>query len=191
MTPVRRIVAEKRRLVYPLIAAVILNVALFAAVVYPLSQKVEGGERAADDAAAALAAARRDHTAARQTVTGKVSADDELKKFYGAVLPPDLSAARRVTLGGLADLARQAGVKHERTQWNQEVARDGRLGKLTATVTLSGQYRDIRRLIHDIETAPEFLILENLALTQRPDRDTGLNVTIDVSTYYRIEGNEF
>jgi Tfp pilus assembly protein PilO len=158
--------------------------------VYPLSQKVAGGEREADAAAMALAAARRDHTAARQTVTGKVTADEELKKFYGAVLPPDFSSARKITDARIAQMARKAGVTYEAGRLNPDRAREGRLGKLTATVMLTGDYRSIRRLIHDIETAPEFLILENVALSQGSERNSGLNVTIDVSTYYRAGGDE-
>ena len=50
MTLLRRILVEKRRLIYPLIAALILNAALFAAVVYPLSLKVANGERDANAA---------------------------------------------------------------------------------------------------------------------------------------------
>lgn len=190
MTLARRIVDENRRLVYPLVAALVLNALLLALVVYPLSRKVEGGEREAAAAASALAAARRDHNAARQTVSGKVSADEELKKFYGAVLPPDFSTARKITDARMAQMAREAGVMYVSARLNPDRARDGRLGKLTATVMLNGEYRNIRRLIHRIETAPEFLILENVALSQATERDGGLNVTMDISTYYRTGGDE-
>ena len=79
MTLLRRILDEKRRFVYPIVAALVLNAALFAAIVYPLSLKVANGERVAAAAATARATARADFEAARATITGKDSADKELK----------------------------------------------------------------------------------------------------------------
>ena len=87
----------------------LVNVALYAIVVYPLSKKVAGGEQAAEASAAALAAARRDYAAARATVAGKGQADVELEKFYSEVLPPDVSGARRITFLRIEQLATQAG----------------------------------------------------------------------------------
>src|SRR5262245_39934271 len=97
MTPVKRIVAEHQRVIWPIVGALVLNVAILLLVVYPFSKKVAGGQEAAAAAAAELAAARRDHDAARATVTGKAQADAELQKFYRDVLPADLSGARGIT----------------------------------------------------------------------------------------------
>jgi hypothetical protein len=190
MSLFRRVLAEKRGLIYPLVGAVVLNAALFVAVVYPLSRKVDNGERDAQAAASARAAAQAEFDAAQATIRGKESADAELKKFYSAVLPPDLSAARRI-IGKLDQLAAAANVQlgQETIEVGQE--QGSQLGKLTATVVLIGEYRNIRRLIHALETAPEFLVLENIALSQGTERDRGLNVVVKVATYFRIgtDGN--
>ena len=53
---------------------------------------------------------------------------------------------------------------------------------------LVGDYRNIRRFIHDLETSPEFLVLENVALSQGQERDQRLNVMVKVATYFRAEG---
>jgi hypothetical protein len=188
MTLTRRVLNEKRRLIYPLIAGLVFNAGLLLAVVYPLSQKVAGGEEQAQASASALAEARRDYDAARQTITGKVSADGELKKFYGAVLPPDLSAARRI-LFAIQELARSNNIKYGQARLDPERERDSHLGRLSLEVTLTGQYRDIRRLIYELETAKDFVILENVELSQGTDADSGLNVSVDLATYYRAGGN--
>jgi len=191
MTPLRRVLAEKRGLIYPLVSAVLLNAALFAAVVYPLSLKVANGERDAAAAASARNTAQIEYDAARATVSGKASADAELKKFYSAVLPPDQSAARRIVYAKIDKLAADANL----TQGPGDIAptqeRDSRLGKLTATLVLTGEYRNIRRFIHSLETAPEFLVIENVALSQGSERDRGLSVVVKVATYYRVasDGN--
>jgi Tfp pilus assembly protein PilO len=191
MTIFRRVMAEKRGLIYPLIGAVLLNAAVFIAVVYPLSRKVANGERDAQAAARARATAQAEFDRARATVSGKASADAELKKFYSAVLPPDQSAARRIIYGKIDKLASTANVKPGQETFAPSQERDSQLGKLTATVVLMGEYRNIRRFIHDLETAPEFLILENVALSQASERDRGLTVVVKVATYYRIgtDGN--
>jgi Tfp pilus assembly protein PilO len=189
MTIVRRVLAEKRGLIYPLIGAVLLNAAVFIAVVYPLSLKVANGERDAQAASRARATAQAEFDRARATVSGKASADAELKKFYSAVLPPDQSAARRIIYGKIDKLASTASVKPGQETFAPSQERGSQLGKLTATVVLMGEYRNIRRFIHDLETAPEFLILENVALSQTSERDRGLTVVVKVATYFRI-GND-
>lgn len=189
MTLLRRILHEKRRLVYPLVGALALNLALFVAVVYPLSLKVANGERDANNASTTRARAKADYDAAQATVVGKDSADVELKKFYSAVLPPDHSEARRVVFGKIEALASAAGVKQGRGTQEVEQARDSSLTKFTVTIVLFGDYANIRRFIHELETAPEFLVLENMALVQGQEREQGLTVTLKVATYFRTEGN--
>jgi hypothetical protein len=189
MTFDRRILEEKRGIIWPLVAALVLNIALMALVVYPLSRKVAGGEGQARAAAATLAGARQDYAAARATVSGKISADAELQKFYKDVLPPDVSGARRITFVKIDQLAQRANLRMYRRNYDTSQVRGSELGKLTVIATLSGEYRDIRRFIYALETAPEFLVLENVALSQGEDRERVLNVTVQVATYYRAGGN--
>lgn len=184
MTLTRRILAEKRRYIYPLVAALVLNAILLGAIVLPLSRRVQGGERLAQEAEAALASARRDYDRARATVSGKDSADAELQKFYSAVLPVDQSQARRVTFK-LNDMSRKAGLVAGPSITRPSQARDSTLGKLTIEQTLTGQYRNLRQFIYDLETSPEFLILENVSLSQATEGGSGLVMKVRVATYYR------
>ena len=190
MTPYRRILNEKRHLVWPVIAGLVLNIALFALVVYPLSQKVAAGDQQATAASNALLAAKRQYNNARQTVTGKGQADQELATFYKEVLPPDLSGARRITYLRIPQLARETNLTHETQTATPSQTRDSTLQKWTLTAVLTGEYRDIRRFLHQLETAPEFLVLERVDLKQsEDDRDRGITVTIQVATYFRAGGD--
>jgi hypothetical protein len=189
VTPARRVLREKRALIWPIGIALILNVALYAIVVYPLSQKVAGGEQAAEASAAALQAARRDHDAARAMIAGKAQADVELEKFYGEVLPPDISGARRITFLRMEQLAARCDLRLERETSDPSVQRDSQLVKFTYTAALSGEYRNIRRFIHLLETAPEFLVLENVGLSQNEEANKALNVSVQIATYYRAGAN--
>lgn len=185
MIDTRRVLGEKRRLIIPLGVAFAINVALYAIVVYPLATKVAGGEQAAQASSAALEAAKRDYAAARATVAGKGQADEELRKFYNDVLPPDISGARRITFLRMEQLARQCNLRLERETSEPKPERDSQLVKFTYTAALSGEYRNIRRFIHELETAPEFLVLENVELSQSETENRGLNVNVQIATYYR------
>lgn len=189
MTLPRRILAEKRRIVIPLVVALLANVAVYLLVVRPLRVK---SETAADRAAAAATtrqAAERDATAARALVTGKARADQELAKFYADVLPADLAAARRLTYARLPALARQANVKY--TQRSSEVATDNKnskLGRLRTRMTLEGDYTALRQFIYDLETTPEFIIIDDVTLSET-EQNRPLMLAVELSTYYRQGAN--
>ena len=181
-----RILAEKRKLIWPLAIVLLANVAVFAIVVYPLSQKVAMGQQEADAANVTLNNARRDYANARATVTGKAQADDELKKFYGDVLPPDLSAARRITYLPISQLAEESNLRVERRISDWTPIRESSLARFTQTTILTGQYSDIRRFIYALETRPEFVVIENLDLSQNENEASrGITVTLQIATYFR------
>lgn len=190
MNDTRRIISEHRRAVWLIAGGLLLNAALFALVVYPLSRKVQGGEAAAQAAATELAAASRDEANAKATVAGKGQADAELQKFYRDVLPPDQSGARRIMYLQIFQLAEQANLTRPRYTFDPNPQRrDTALGKLSMSVTLTGEYPNIRRFIHALESAPAFLVLENVALSQGESGSRSLQVTAVVSTYFRIGGD--
>ncbi len=190
MTDFSRIFSEKRSLVWPLALVLIANAVVYGLVVYPLSQKVAMGEQEATAANFALLTARREHANARATVTGKGQADAELKKFYSDVLPPDLSGARRITYLPLEHLAEESNLRLERQALSSDDRNRGGLAKLTTTATLTGEYRDIRRFLHQLETRPEFIVLENVDLSQNSsEMSRGITVTVQVATYFRTGGN--
>ena len=189
MTLGRRILREKRRLVVLLVAGALINVGLFVLVVLPLSNRVRAAETEAQNARAALAAARKEYAAARATVTGKGAADAELQKFYEEVLPPDLSGARRISYLKIDHLARQANLRVGPKRFDTREERESLLRKAIIDVSVSGDYRGVRQFIYALETAPEFLVLENVAVTQGDDRSRGLNVNVQLATYYRAAGD--
>jgi Tfp pilus assembly protein PilO len=189
MTDVRRIIAEHRRAVWLIAAGLIVNAALLAVVVLPLSQRARGQEDQARASSAELLAARRDRDAARATVTGKSQADAELRKFYREVLPTDHSGARRILYLSVDQLARSSNLLVVRHRIDPDTDQRSDLQRLTMTVNLTGEYTNIRRFIHELETSPEFRILESVALAQAEEGERDLNVTAYVSTYYRTGGN--
>ncbi len=185
MSLLKRVVAEKRRLVLPVAVVFAANVVVFAAAVLPLQRKVDTAAARAARAAEMRGEAQARYRAAQAVVTGKQRADEELRKFYTDVLPADWTAARRITYLGLVRLAAQDGLKPARSgaaEPDQE--RDSVLSRLQMTMQLQGDYRQIRRFIYDLEKAPEFVVIENVALAPAQDAGAPLMLTVDVSTYY-------
>jgi hypothetical protein len=192
MTLGRRVIQEHRQYLWPLTAALLINLLIYAFVVYPLGVK---SATAVDRAAAAegvLTSAERDMAAATALVKGKTTAEQELATFYQKVLPPSLDAARRLTYAKLPALARKANVKFEERRSDvdqqQQRQKNTRLGRLQTRIVLEGDYESLRQLLYELETTPEFLIVDDVGVTQA-EANKALTLTLDVSTYYRVGAN--
>lgn len=183
----QRALTEKRHILLPLALGIIANIVLYVVVVFPLGRQVVSTEREEHAAREQLVKARQDDNNAKATKTGKQQADVALQKFYKDVLPSDPSVARRLTFTRLAELAKQANVKLE--HGTNDIAREkgSSLSKLTTRYTLTGDYKDVRRFIYSLETAPEFIILENIGLTSASDQQTarGVAMNLEIATYFR------
>jgi hypothetical protein len=182
-----RVMAEKRSLVVSLTVAIIANALLYAVVVFPLGRQVANAGNEARLAHEELNHARQDYLSAKATVSGKQQADAALQKFYGEVLPTDQGSARRLTYTRLAQLAREANVRLEHGNNVVKPIKDSRLSKFTTTYTLTGDYRDVWRFIYSLETAPEFIVLENIGLSAAGEQaqSRSLAMTLDIATYFR------
>jgi Tfp pilus assembly protein PilO len=181
----RRAAAEHRRLLVALGVAFAANVLIYALLVYPLSQRVANVEQRDQAAEQALAQARMDHAQASGTLTGKVRASAELATFYKDVLPQDLAGARRLTYLRLARLARESNLQYERASYDPSLETGRTLTRLQIQMVLSGTYADMRDFIYQLETAPEFVVIDNVQLAEGNDGNGSLVVTLDLSTYYR------
>jgi len=187
----RRVMREHRRVIVPLAIALGVNVAVYAAIVYPLSQRVaniEERDRTAEDQ---LRAAQRDHGQAAGTLSGKDRAAAELATFYKDVLPADLSGARRLTHLRLEQLARESNLRFLRASYEPVRERDKTLTRLKIEMVLAGNYADMRAFIHQLEDAPEFVVIDNVELGENAQGGTQggpLAVTLHLSTYYRDAG---
>jgi Tfp pilus assembly protein PilO len=180
----RRIYAEKRGVVVALGLGLLVNLAIYLVAVYPWTLKVRNDDARERAAASAARVAELNERRARATLQGKDQADAELRRFYSDVLPADASVARRVTNLRLAQLAQAANLRHERRSVKPERDKDSHLTRVRMTMVLAGTYRDIRRFIHDLETSPEFVVIEDVALAQGEEKSAPLVLTLQVSTYY-------
>ena len=187
MSLARRIVSEKRRILIPLAAALLVNIGVYTLVVYPLGVKSATAAERAVAAAAARQAAERDVASAGALVQGKARADEELATFYQKVLPSDSDEARRVTHSRLPALARKANMKfsEQRAEVDTQTQKESRqLGRVRTRIVLEGDYQSVRQFLYELETTPEFIIVDDVTLAQS-EASKPLLLTVEVSTYYR------
>jgi hypothetical protein len=182
-----RVIADHRRWLVPVGAVLAINVLVLVFVVLPLRQSVQTGEARASASAQALREAVADLALAEATRDGQGQASQDLERFYGAVLPADFTSARRITHVKLAQLARSHDVTLERGSATPETIRDSSLERLHVNYSLTGDWDDVRRLIYDIETGADFIVIDNVGLSEGADANAGLSLTLDLSTYYRAQ----
>jgi hypothetical protein len=184
--PFSRVVSDHRRVLVPLGAVLVINLVVLIAVVLPLRRSVESGDARARTSSEALAEAAADFKNAEATREGQGQATKDLARFYKEVLPADVSAARRLTSLKLGQMVRQHDVNFQRSASTPETQRDSELERLKISYALTGNWEDIRTLIYDIETGPDFVVIDNVVLQESTQPSAPLSLTLDLSTYYRV-----
>jgi Tfp pilus assembly protein PilO len=184
--PFSRVVSDHRRVLVPLGAILAINLVVLIAVVLPLRRSVDSGDARARTSSEALAEAAADFKNAEATRDGQGQATKDLERFYKDVLPADVSAARRLTNLKLSQMVRRHDVNFQRSASNPETTRESELERLKISFALSGDWEDIRMLIHDIETGPDFVVIDNVVLQEGNEASAPLSLTLDLSTYYRV-----
>ena len=190
MTPLlNRIAREKRAILIPLLLALVVNLGVYLFVVRPMGSRSAGAAESAAAAAVSLQTAERERVAAAELVAGKARADEALDAFYQKVLPADLTAARRMTYSSLPALAERTKVRYETRRFDPvEPEKDARVGGLKIRMVLQGEYANLRQFIYQLESAPEFVIIDDMTLTEGQAGES-LTLHLDLSTYYTVRPN--
>lgn len=186
-TLVTRVLREKRLLVLLVAAAIAVDAGLYAFAVYPWSIKVRNAAERAERADANRIIVQQNFGAAQATLEGKTQADSELRRFYRDILPRDLAGARGITALRLATLADENDLILERRSTTPDRDGDSPLARLRMTMLLEGEYRNIRQFVYALETAPEFIVIEEIALSEGEEGDAAQVLTLGLATYYWAE----
>jgi hypothetical protein len=181
----RRVFAENRTPIIWLGALLAVNLLVYGFGVYPLSQRVANVAERNETAARALAAARLENGQAAGALTGKDQAVTKLAKFYTEVLPRDLATARQQTHLRLAQMARTHNLRYGRAESEPVLGKDSKLTQLKVELNLGGSYAGVRSFLHSLETAPQFIVIDNVTLAESQESEDRVDVTLQVSTYFR------
>jgi Tfp pilus assembly protein PilO len=186
----RRVFAERRSLLVPIIALLIIDAVLLAAVVFPLRSTVAAGDEEATAARATLAQANQQMRNMQSARASRDRADKELATFYGSILPSTQALASRVLLVEVARLARENNLRLGARAFEEEKVKDTDLRRLIGKVELTGDYGAILRFIYDVETSESFLVINSISLSPANRLAGGasagsLQLSVEMSTYYR------
>jgi hypothetical protein len=190
VTLFQRILAEKRSLILPLGLAIVANIGVYAFAVYPLGVRSASAAERARAAAESLKAAQKDYDAAHDLIAGKSRADQELATFYDEVVPADESAARRMTYVPVVAIAAKNNVKFLSRNARpdlKDVKKTG-LARLQTRIVFQCDYASFRNFMYELESAPEFMIVDEVTLSQS-ESGKPLALTIEMSTYYRASAS--
>lgn len=187
MSLIGRILTEKRVAMTAVAVAVVVATGLYALAVYPLAVRVAGARVREAVARDSLDSAQQGLQAARAAMDGKNTTSEQLDRFYREVLPPDLAGARHITYARLAVLASAYDLVMERRSSVSEQDESSDLARLGTTMLLAGEWSDIRQFIAAVEDAPEFIVIQDIVLSQSEEAGASLALALGVSTYYRME----
>ena len=190
MKLLRRIFVEKRLVITIVIVAVVVDIALYAFGVFPWSVALTNARTRAEVAGTALIVAEQNLEIARATVDGKLEADRELQTFYREILPSDLSNARGITFARLEEAASLNNLLMERRSSSTDREEGSHLARLQMTMFLKGDYRDMRRFLFELETADDFIVIEEILLSQDDAAKNTESLTLGLATYYRTDNGE-
>ncbi len=183
--PLGRIIREYRAALLPLGVVLAANIIALVAVVLPLSARVSSNEQRAETAERQRAQADIEFKRAETLRHAQAQATVDLETFYAQVLPSNVTAARRILQLRLQQIAREHGVSYQGSGTTEESIRDSSLLRLGMALRLSGEYDDIRAFIYELETSPDFIVIDNVRLAQGTEVNAPLAVALQVSTYYR------
>ena len=185
MPLVQRIVAEKRWVI-----TIVIDIALYAFAVLPWSLAVTNARQRAATARSALVAAEQARGAAQITVDGKLEAGRELQTFYREMLPTDLSDARGITFARLEEAASRNNLVMERRNSSTDHEEGSRLARLQMTMFLKGDYRDMRGFLSDLESGEDFIVIEEISLSQDNASENTEALTLGLATYFWTDDGE-
>ena len=183
MTLLTRILHEKRTPITVVAIILAIDVVLVFAV-YSWSTRASLAETRAAQAMEQRVQAQVTHAAVSATSANKTNADSELQGFYTEMLPSGLAGARIISSPFLVKLAEDTNLVLERRTSVPEKVRESLLARLRTTMVLAGEYEDIRQFIYELETAPGFILIEEVVLSQGDESEEALVLTLGVSTYY-------
>ena len=184
MTFARRVILENRFASFLIAGLFSADIALVSLVISPWSERVERSSQRADLGMSNRGLALRELRQAQATLDGQNMATAELQRFYSDVLEKDLATARSVSSETLAQLSSRYGLVMERRTTSIDSESSGSLKRLNIAVRLEGRYENMRRFLYALETGSDFIVIEEISLTDSRSADSLQVLTLGLATYF-------
>lgn len=185
MRPWARVWVEQWRRWAPPLAALLLALGLFVAYHVRYSDKVE---RLASDVAALEG--ELEQTIQQREDLGRMQrwrrqGDTQSRLLLKDRLGP---RSRRLTqvLRQVKELASRAGIQPASIRYTTDVTPEEGVERVSWSYSVVGSYEQVRRFLHLLETSDDFLILEDMRLSQVEQQSAQLRIQLGLSTVFTI-----
>lgn len=171
---------EFRRPLIILVALALINLAFYAILVYPLQS---AAIREEDDymqtrnrlaslkAKASLAKTVQDSSSAIGELTGRLPARNGLPYL----------------IRDIHGVAREFDLRIPNVTYEPQKVKGEALTSLTITFPVEGNYPDIRRFIHEMETSDRLLMIEDIGISSSARETATTNLQMKLRTYLRSD----
>ena len=124
------------------------------------------------------------HRLALEEVIGRAEANRlRLEEFYSGWLSSEADRLTQV-IGEVKSMARQSGVSTSGFRYPDEVLEEIDLVRRQIDFSAEGSYQAMRRFIHALERSDQFLVLEEIAVSETGDDSANIRVRFGVSTLF-------
>ncbi len=184
---IQRIWREKRFAIIVLIGMGVVDAGLLVLGVLPLNRRLGSSGEEIELALRERVEQERNLEESKKRNLFAKNAREDLDVFYETLLPSNVKVARAALYRGISNHASSERLVLERRLIQREEGESdlSPLSRLEATIRLSGLYSEIRRFIDKLETADDFIVIDNLTLGSRAGIDENtLVLTMRLSTYF-------
>lgn len=180
----KRVLLDNRFASFVVAGLLATDIALLLLVVSPWSERVERSSQRTDLGLLNRDRALRDLRRAETTLDGQNMATAELQRFYGEALESDLTSARAMSSRTLTTLASQNDLVMERRTTSLDTEFFGDLRRLRISLRLEGRYENIRRFLYALETGSDFIVIEEISLTDNSSAESSQVLRLGLATYF-------
>jgi len=175
-----------RRLLFVWLSAVVLCVAAMALYIWQTSES--GGRRAQVVDRVAELEAELVRLSSIHEATGSDRArvselEEQFQVLYGDIFG---SLEQRLTgiLRAVGTSTRNAGLLPEAYSYSANIDRESRFVRFGIKFSVEGEYPQIRRMLAELQSSPEFLVVEGLSLSGDEDAVSRvLRITVSIATF--------
>lgn len=124
------------------------------------------------------------HAQALADVIGRAETNRErIDEFYSGWLSSEADRLTQV-IGEVKSMARQSGVRASGFRYPDEVIEELDLVRRSIVFSAEGSYQAMRRFIHSLERSEQFLVLENIGVSDSGGDSSDVRVQFGVSTLF-------
>ncbi len=124
------------------------------------------------------------HSQALEEIRGRAEINRyRVEEFYGRWLSSEADRLTQV-IAEVKRMARSAGVNTSGFRYPDEALEDFELVRRTLVFSVDGSYQQIRRFIHSVERSEQFLIVEEIGVSDSGGAEEKIKVRLGVSTLF-------